>query len=76
MLKIALVNIRATCGKHPHYNPEDGEAAVKRACPRCLQLLSVYRTHQQLTAQLRNLKHDKPSRPAQPHQDHRQITLF
>ena len=79
MLKIALVNLRATCGRHPHYNPEDGQAAVKGACPRCLQLLSIYQTHQQLTAQLhnlRNVKHDKPNRPAKEQPESRQIPLF
>ncbi len=80
MLKIGLVHIRASCGKHPKYSPEDGEAAIVGNCRRCQQLLSIWRTHQQLTAQLRNLrkvKHDgAPRTPKQAIEDARQIRLF
>lgn len=53
MLKLGTLRWKGKCGRHPHYDPADGEAAIKGACPRCYALLEIFVQHRRLVELMR-----------------------
>jgi hypothetical protein len=47
MLKIEAAKWYAKCPRHPMYDPQsDGIGALKGGCPQCLELQSIFESHQ------------------------------
>jgi hypothetical protein len=47
MLKIEATKWYAKCPRHPMYDPQaDGIGALKGGCPQCLELQSIFESHQ------------------------------
>ena len=76
MLKIGSIRWRGKCGRHPAFDPEDGEGAIRGGCERCLALLEISRTHQKLVSQIRAFGPPKPEKPKPAGDDSRQTSLF
>lgn len=53
MLKIGTLRWKGKCGRHPHYDPSEGEAAIKGACSRCYALLEIHLHHRRLMELMR-----------------------
>ncbi|MBM3788506.1 MAG: hypothetical protein FJW30_29575 [Acidobacteria bacterium] len=79
MLKFGTIRFKAKCNRHPKYNPEDGEGAIRGGCPKCRQLFEIYQAYQQLTGLMKQLKRE-PEKPqaakAAAAADPRQTSLF
>jgi hypothetical protein len=77
MLKIGTLRWKGRCGRHPQYDPSEGEGAIKGACTRCYALLDIYRQHRRLMELLRAFG---PARERQVNSavvgDERQPSLF
>lgn len=48
MLKVGTLRWKGRCGRHPKYDPNDGEGAIRGACARCFALLEIHRQHRRL----------------------------
>jgi hypothetical protein len=53
MLKIGTLKWKGRCGKHPRFDPEQGEGAIRGGCIRCYALLDIYRQHKRLIEMMR-----------------------
>jgi len=53
MLKIGTLRWKGRCGRHPQYDPADGEGAIRGACTRCYALLEIHRQHRRLLEMIR-----------------------
>jgi hypothetical protein len=78
MLKIENVKWHGKCPRHPMFDPEDeGIAAIKGGCPRCLELQAIFESHRH-TLRLMRAFAPMPTprtRPSDPGPD-RQQDLF
>jgi hypothetical protein len=77
MLKIGTLRWKGRCGRHPHFDPHDGEGAIRGACSRCYGLLEIHRQHVKLVEMMRAFGpvRDKPQPPEHPLHEH-QPSLF
>ena len=66
MLKIGTLRWKGRCGRHPMYDPADGEGAIRGGCNRCQALLEIYRQHQRLIEMMLAFgpARERPARPA------------
>jgi hypothetical protein len=53
MLKIGTLRWKGRCSRHPKYDPNDGEGAIRGACSRCYTLLEIHRQHRRLVQMMR-----------------------
>jgi hypothetical protein len=76
MLTIGTLRWKGRCSRHPHYDPIDGEAAIKGACLRCYGLLEIYRQHRRLVELMRAFGpvRERPAKLAV--EDEEQLDLF
>jgi hypothetical protein len=81
MLKLGTIRFKGRCSRHPRFNPEHGEGAIRGGCPRCQKLYDIHIAHTRLVELIRLAKNDpdeptrnirKAERPA----DDRQALLF
>lgn len=77
MLKIGTLSWKGRCGRHPMYDPDDGEGAIRGGCQRCQALFEIHRHHRRLVEMMRAFgpAREKPSRPAVVLDEH-QPSLF
>jgi hypothetical protein len=65
MLKIGTLRWKGRCGRHPQYDPHDGEGAIRGGCARCYALLEIHRNHRHLLEMMRAFGPAK-ERPVHP----------
>ena len=77
MLRVGSIRWKGKCGRHPAYNPEDGEGAIRGGCERCHALLDIFRQHTKLVRAMREFgpMQDRPMKPS-PKRDGLQPSLF
>lgn len=77
MLKIGTLRWKGRCGRHPMYDPSEGEGAIRGGCNRCQALLDIHRQHLRLVEMMRSFgpPRDKASKPARILEEH-QPSLF
>jgi hypothetical protein len=77
MLKIGTLRWKGRCGRHPQFDPNDGEGAIRGGCARCYALLDIHRSHRRLLELMRAFGPPK-ERPARtkPSIDEHQPSLF
>lgn len=79
MLKFGTIRFKAKCNRHPTYNPEDGQGAIRGGCPKCLQLFEIYQAYLKLTTLMKQAKNEPdkpPAAKAAVANDPRQSSLF
>lgn len=54
MLRIGSIRWKGKCARHPAYNPEDGQGAIRGGCQRCHALLDVFQQHAKLVRMMRD----------------------
>ncbi|MBS1876178.1 MAG: hypothetical protein JSU00_23395 [Acidobacteria bacterium] len=66
MLKIGTLRWKGRCGRHPMYDPAEGEGAIRGGCTRCQALLEIHRQHLRLVEMMRAFgpAREKPVKPA------------
>lgn len=77
MLKVGTLRWKGRCSRHPKYDPNDGEAAIRGACNRCYALLEIHRQHRRLLELMRAFGplRDRPANAARVIDEH-QPSLF
>lgn len=78
MLKIEATKWYAKCSRHPLFDPQaDGVGAIKGGCPQCLELQSIFESHQRTLQLMRGFAPIQAQRKksAEPDPD-RQPDLF
>ena len=79
MLKIGTLRWKGRCGRHPLYDPNQGEGAIRGACDRCYALLKIHQQHLRLVEMMRAfgpLRDRPPKRVAVRVFDEIQQSLF
>jgi hypothetical protein len=77
MLKVGTLRWKGRCGRHPQYDPNDGEGAIRGACNRCYALLDIHVQHRRLLELMRAFgpARERPSKVVVAFND-RQRSLF
>jgi hypothetical protein len=75
MLKLGIVRFRGKCSKHPHYDPHEGQGAIKGGCKRCEALSDILKQHGLLMDQMRKFSPPKELSKFKAADD-RQMGLF
>lgn len=77
MLKIGTLKWKGRCRKHPRFDPEQGEGAIRGGCVHCYELLEIYRQHRRLVEMMREFGPMRErARRKQPSLHDRQASLF
>jgi hypothetical protein len=77
MLKFGTIRFKAKCNRHPKYNPEDGQGAIRGGCAKCQQLFDIYKAYEKLTSLMREVKREpEKAKAAAAAVDPRQSSLF
>jgi hypothetical protein len=72
MLKIEATKWYAKCPRHPMFDPQaDGIGAIRGGCPQCLELQSIFESHQRTLQLMRGFApiHVQSKKPADPAPD-------
>jgi hypothetical protein len=75
MLKLGCVRFRGKRSKHPHYDPHDGQGAIKGGCKKCERLFEIVTFHARMLTLMREFSPPKEMKKYRPDDD-RQMGLF
>ena len=76
MLRIGTVRWRGKCSRHPMFDPQMGEGAVKGGCVKCTSLVEIYQLHQKMMGLMRSFSPPQPPRRRANQQTSTQASLF
>lgn len=79
MLKLGTIRFKGRCGRHPRFNPDQGQGAIRGGCARCTKLFDIYVAHGRLVELIRQAKNDPEEAPSPKkaiQADDRQALLF